>query len=62
MIYKLKCANSRTTSMEVEKIDENHISISISDFDEKNMLMLYIDKEDLYYLKGILHLLHKEME
>ncbi len=61
MIYKLKCSNSKVTSMEVEKTDANNISITISDKDDKSMQMIFISKEDVYYLKGILHLLHKEM-
>ena len=62
MIYKLECQNEKRKSIEFEKVDEKHLLISIINDYEDKLQSLFLNKKDVYYLIGALHLLHKEMK
>lgn len=62
MIYKLECQNEKLKSIEFEKVDEEHLLITIINRYEDEMQSLFLNKKDVYYLIGALHLLHKEMK
>jgi hypothetical protein len=62
MIYKLECQNENRKSIEFEKVDEENLLITIINGYEDEIQSLFLNKKDIYYLIGALHLLHKEMK
>lgn len=62
MIYKLECQNEKRKSIEFEKLDDEHLLINIINRYEDEEQSLFLNKKDVYYLIGALHLLHKEMK
>lgn len=62
MIYKLECKNEKLKSIEFEKVDEEHLLITIINKCKDEEQSLFLNKKDVYYLIGALHLLHKEMK
>jgi hypothetical protein len=57
MIYKFE---DPATVLEVELFNEKSVSFAV--MSEDMSIKAYLNKKDVYYLIGALHLLHKEMK
>jgi hypothetical protein len=63
MIYKLKSTDADST-LEVEQINESSLELKITEnySDRRNEECVYLNKNQVYKLIGVLHLIQKEME
>ena len=50
MIYKLECQNEKLKSIEFEKVDEEHLLITIINRYEDEEQSLFLNKKDVYYI------------
>jgi hypothetical protein len=60
MVYLLKCLNDKKVEMKVQR-EAHVIEISICDYEDKIEKYIYLSKNDVFDLVGILHHIQKQM-